>query len=105
LAPRNLGRYVTINAARRGEGKITANKCWALLAEPEPSSFWSQPSHLEVGEKLTNSFLPSHYPSVVELNHRVRLKQVGHAIDVACVLSNHQLPLQFLGIVDRFSSG
>src|SRR5688572_33293245 len=52
-----------------------------------------------------NGFLASHWPSVVELNHRVRLKQGGHAIDVTCVLSNYQLPLQFLGIVVRFSSG
>ena len=105
LAPRDLGGYVAIDAARRGEGQIAGNKCRALLPELEPSSFRSQPSNLEFGEKLMNSFLASHEPSVVELNDRVRLKQGGHATDVTCVLSNDQLPLQFLGIVDRFSSG
>jgi hypothetical protein len=105
LAPRNLRGYVTINAARRSEGQITANKCWALLTKLEPSSFRSQPSHLEFGEKRMNSFLASQELSVVELNHRVRLEQGGHAGDVTCVLSNDQLPLQFLGIVDRFSAG
>jgi hypothetical protein len=105
LAPRNLRGYVTINAARRGEGQITANKCWALLPELEPSSFRSQPSNLEFGEKLMDSFLASHEPPVAEVNHRVRLEQGGHATDVTCVLSHDQLPLQFLGIVDRLSSG
>src|SRR5689334_20414500 len=67
LAPRNFRGYVTIKAARRGEGQVTANKCWALLPELEPSSFRSQRSHLEFGEKLMNSFLASHEPSVAEV--------------------------------------
>ena len=106
MAPRNLRGYVTIKAARRGEGQITANKCWALLAELEPSSFRSQPGNLEFGEKLMNSFLASHEPSVYPSSITASgSNKAVMPLDVTCVLSNDQLPLQFLGIVDRFSSG
>src|SRR5262245_54958080 len=104
LASRNLRGYVAIDAARRGEGQITANKCRTLLAKLEPSSFRSQPGNLEFSEKLVNSFFASHEPPVTQVNHRVQRKQSRHAIDITGVLSGNQQPLQFLGIIDRFSS-
>ena len=47
--------------------------------------------------------LPRNSRPSLSSNHRIRLKQGGHATDVTCVLSNYHLPLQFLWIVDRFS--